>query len=94
MPSEVHGKLTAARMRTLPENVFAFPRVRKEPLVDAAHVRSAIARFRQVQGVSDAERDVAFANIRRAAEYFGVRLKETDWRNLGSDRPAARSQSE
>ena len=36
---------------------FAFPKERKEPIHDAAHVRNAIARFNQVEGVSDEERD-------------------------------------
>ena len=58
----------------LPDTVFAFPKERKEPLTDAAHVRSAIARFDQVDGVSDREREVAFANIKKAAQYYGVRL--------------------
>lgn len=61
----------------LPSSAFAFPKERKEPLTDAAHVRSAIARFDQVQGVSDHERDVAFANIKKAAQYFGVHLSKT-----------------
>jgi hypothetical protein len=82
--TEIHGKLTTARMRALPDSVFAFPRVRKEPLTDAAHVRSAIARFGQVKGVTDKERDLAFANIMKAAAFFGVRLRESDWRQLAS----------
>lgn len=82
--TDIHGKLTAARTRALPDSVFAFPRLRKEPLTDAAHVRSAIARFGQVKGVPDEERDLAFANIRKAAAAFGVRLKQTDWRQLAS----------
>jgi hypothetical protein len=84
--TEIHGKLTAARTRALPDSVFAFPRVRKEPLTDAAHVRSAIARFAQVKGVTDEERDLACANIRKAAAFFGVRLRETDWRQWASGR--------
>jgi hypothetical protein len=64
----------------LPSSAFAFPKERKEPLTDAAHVRSAIARFDQVQGVSDDERDVAFANIKKAAEYYGVHLSKTTYR--------------
>ena len=35
---------------------FAFPKERKEPLNDARHVRNAVARFDQVEGVSDRER--------------------------------------
>ena len=56
--------------------MFAFPRQRKEPLTDASHVRNALARFDQVEGVSDAERDLAFANIKKAAQYYGVDIRE------------------
>ena len=38
---------------------FAFPRQRKAPLEDASHVRNAIARFSQVEDVTDKERDEA-----------------------------------
>ena len=41
----------------LDEDQFAFPKERKEPLNNASHVRNAIARFDQVEGVSDDERD-------------------------------------
>ena len=59
----------------LPDSAFAFPKQRKEPLNDASHVRNAIARFDQVEGVSDADRETAFANIRRAAHHFGVEME-------------------
>ena len=62
---------------------FAFPEQRKEPLEDAAHVRSAIARFNQVKDVSDSERDVAWKRIKAAAKKFDVELHETSWRELG-----------
>jgi hypothetical protein len=78
-----HGPLDAAQVRALPESAFAFPRSRKEPITDASHVRSALARFNQVADVSDAERDLAFANIKKAAKYYNVELRETDWRELG-----------
>jgi len=87
-PAE-HGRLDAAEVNLLPRSAFAFPRSRKEPMTDASHVRNAIARFDQVEGVSDAERDLAFVNIKRAAEHFGIRMKETGWRQLGS--PSGRS---
>ena len=61
---------------------FAFPRQRKEPLTDATHVRNAVARFNQVEGVSDAERDAAWRRIRTAARRFNVELSETSWRQL------------
>jgi len=66
-----------------PDSVFAFPRQRKEPLTDADHVRNALARFDQVEGVSDGERDLAFANIKAAASYYGVDVHERSWRELG-----------
>jgi hypothetical protein len=59
-------------------------------MTDASHVRNAIARFDHVQDVSDAERELAFANIKKAAGHFGVEIKETDWRQLGS-RPCTRN---
>ena len=67
----------------LPESAFAFPNERKEPLTDASHVRNAIARFDQTAGVSDAERDRAFAKIKRAAKKYGVEMTETHWSELG-----------
>ncbi len=78
-----HGRLNAAQLNALPDGAFAFPRTRKEPITDAAHVRGALARFSQVSDVSDADRDLAFANIRTAAEHFGIDMHETDWRQLG-----------
>ena len=80
-PYTEHGRLTTRS--NLPESVFAFPAQRKEPLTDANHVRDALARFDQVEGVSDADRDVAFANIKKAAEHYGVEIHEKDWRELG-----------
>jgi len=80
-PAE-HGRLEAAQLSALPESAFAFPRLRKEPMTDASHVRNALARFDQVMDVSDAERDLAFTNIQKAAKYYGVEIRETDWRQL------------
>lgn len=62
---------------------FAFPKARKEPLEDAAHVRNAIARFDQVKDVSDAERDEAWHRILTAARKFNVDVKEKSWHELG-----------
>jgi len=66
----------------LPESAFAFPKERKEPLTDSAHVESAIARFGQVRGVSEAERAQAFANIKAAAGYYGVTVNASSWHDL------------
>jgi hypothetical protein len=61
---------------------FAFPKQRKEPLEDASHVRNAIARFDQVEGVTDAERDAAWKRILAAAKRHGVEVHEKSWREL------------
>jgi hypothetical protein len=62
---------------------YAFPKQRKEPLEDASHVRNAIARFDQVEGVSDAERDEAWKRIKKAAKKYDVDVSEKSWRELG-----------
>ena len=80
-PHEKHGTLT--KQSDLPDSVYAFPKQRKEPLTDASHVRNAIARFDQVTGVSDTDRDQAFANIKKAAKHYEVELTETSWHDLG-----------
>ena len=81
IPHEKHGTLTT--QSDLPDTVYAFPKQRKEPLTDARHVRSAVARFNQVTGVSDADRALAFANIQKAARYYNVDLSEASWPELG-----------
>lgn len=64
---------------------FAFPEQRKEPLEDASHVRNAIARFNQVKGVTDAERDDAWKRIKAAAKKYDVEVSEKSWREIGKD---------
>ena len=78
-----HGRLTAADKASLPTTVFAFPHARNEPMTDGAHVRDAMARFNQVGGVTDAERDLAFANLKKAASHFDIQMKETGWHQFG-----------
>jgi hypothetical protein len=80
-PHEKHGTLTM--QSDLPDSVYAFPKQRKEPLTDAKHTRNAIARFDQVTDVSDADRSLAFANIKKAASYYDVDLTESSWQELG-----------
>jgi hypothetical protein len=95
---QLSGTLDAAEVNRLPDSAFAFPALRKEPLVSASHVRDALARFDQVQeasdtdralarfdqvqGASDTDRALAFANILQAAEYFGVHVTESSWHDL------------
>ncbi len=80
-PHTKHGELT--ERSDLPDSVFAFPKQRKEPMTDASHVRNAIARFDQTTGVSDQDRELAFANIKKAAKHYGVDMTESSWKELG-----------
>jgi len=88
IPRQSEGLSTAEKDR-LAGKEFAFSKQRKEPLTDARHVRSAIARFDQVEGVSDAERDRAWKRILAAAKRYNVEVSESSWRDLtkgGKDR--------
>jgi hypothetical protein len=81
IPRETEGLSTAEQDR-LDDSEFAFPKERKEPLTDARHVRNAVARFNQVEGVSDAERDQAWQRILAAAKRYDVNVSESSWRDL------------
>jgi predicted Ser/Thr protein kinase len=74
--------LSTQKRNRMSRETFAFPKERKEPLNDARHVRNAIARFDQVEGVSDQERDAAWRRIRTAARKYGVEVQAKGWRSL------------
>jgi hypothetical protein len=74
--------ISTKRRDQMPAEKFAFPKERKEPLNDAGHVRNAIARFDQVEGVSDSEREAAWRRIRAAAKTYGVEVTARGWRSL------------
>ena len=82
-PYTEHGDLNSKDRKELPDSAYAFPKQRKEPLTDADHVKNALARFDQVEGVSNEDRDMAFANIKKAAEHYGIEVQEKDWHELG-----------
>lgn len=84
-------ELDAADRNAMSDSTFAFPRLRKEPLNDASHVRNAIARFDQVRDASDLEREEAFHRIQRAAKRFDVEMTEERWQDLG--KPSAGGKS-
>jgi hypothetical protein len=67
--------ITTRKRDSMPARRFAFPKERKEPLNDASHVRNAIARFNQVEGVSESERAAAWRRIKAAAKKFGVEVE-------------------
>ncbi len=77
------SELSEKQRDKLDEDQFAFPKERKEPLNNASHVRNAIARFNQVEGVSDDERDAAWRRIKKAADKYGVEVHEESWREIG-----------
>ncbi len=76
------AELSEKKRDKLSESDFAFPKERKEPLEDASHVRNAIARFDQVEDVSNKERDDAWKRIKKAAKKYDVDMSEDDWRDM------------
>jgi hypothetical protein len=84
IPRQSEGMSTAEK-DDLKNQEFAFPKERKEPLTDVRHVRNAIARFDQVEGVSDAERDRAWQRILAAAKRYDVEVSAASWRDLAKD---------
>jgi hypothetical protein len=83
--------LNVRARKAIPDSAYAFPRLRKEPINDARHVRNAIARFDQVRDVTDAERGEAFRRIRRAADKYGIEMTATRWQELGKPTPTMKS---
>jgi hypothetical protein len=92
IPRQTRG-LSTAEQDKLPDNVFAFPKERKEPLSDAKHVRNAVARFDQVEGITDAEKDSAWKRILKAAKKYDVDISESSWRELGQTKAQTKTQS-
>ena len=76
------AKLTAKSRDAIPDRQFAFQQLRKEPIENSNHVRNAVARFKQVTGVTDAERDLAWERIVRAARRYNVVINVNGWREL------------
>ena len=76
-------QLSSRDRHEVPESVYPFPKQRKEPMTDAAHMRNAIARFDQVKDATDADREQAFAILQAAAKQYGVDMAETNFKQLG-----------
>ena len=76
-------KLSTKDRQKLDKKSFAFPDQKKEPLENASHVRNAIARFYQVEGVTDDDRDAAWKRIKAAAKNYDVEVSENGWRDIG-----------
>lgn len=82
--------MSAKKRDSLDAKQFAFPKQRKEPLNDAKHVRNAMSRFDQVEGVSDKQCDKAWKRIQKAARRFDVEVSATSWRELGKPKTKKR----
>lgn len=65
--------------------LLLFPKQRKEPITDASHVKNVLARFNKLEDVSDKDRYQAFANIKKAAEHYGIEVHKTNWHSLGKN---------
>jgi hypothetical protein len=93
MATTKHGSRTLSTRQKdrMSSQTFAFPKQRKEPLNDARHVRNAVARFDQVEGVSDSEREAAWRRIRSAARKYGVEIEARGWRSLMGGRSGRKS---
>ena len=79
------SELSEKQRDKLDDDKFAFREQRKEPIENASHVRNAIARFNQVKGVSDDDRDAAWKRIKKAAKKYDVEVNEDSWREIGKD---------
>lgn len=69
------ARLSAGERARLPDRAFAHVDAegnRRLPIVDAAHVRNALARFNQVSFASDHERDAARERLLRAARKYRI----------------------
>ncbi len=69
------ARLTAAERSKLPDRAFAYvdsAGARRLPIVDAAHVRNALARFSQVEFEDDQARAEARTRLLRAAQKFRI----------------------
>ena len=73
-PKRGKHPMTSHTRHELSASQFAFPKERKEPLTDARHVRNAIARFNQVERVSNSARDAAWRRIKAAAKKYGIEV--------------------
>ena len=72
------AKLKSKQRNALSESDFAFPKQRKEPLNDASHVRAAMARFDQVEGVTAEEKEQAKHRILARAKELGIDVSDKD----------------
>src|SRR5829696_5717432 len=69
------ARLSAAERLRLPDRAFAYVDshgVRRLPIVDAAHVRNALARFDQVVFEDERARDEARVRLLRAAKKYRI----------------------
>lgn len=66
------AELTPEKRRELDKEKFAVPGKRKLPIHDCPHVRSAMGRFTQTEGLTQAEKRAAVRAIINKAEDCGI----------------------
>jgi uncharacterized protein DUF6582 len=86
------AELSEKQRDNLDEDQFAFPKERKEPLNNASHVRNAIARFNQVEGVSDDEREPGDGSRRPPTSMASRSVKRAGARSARNRRRLRREQ--
>lgn len=69
----LEAKLTTEERKELPSSLFGIPALRKYPLTDAAHVKSAISYFHKAP---DEYKEILARRIAKAAKKFGVEIAD------------------
>lgn len=65
----------------LPDHVYAFPHTKRDPLLDAVHVRNALQHFGEIEAKPE-EKELAFANLKRAADHFHVEVNGNSYDDM------------
>src|SRR5437660_12474149 len=68
--------LSSSARDNLSSSDFAVPGKRKLPIHDADHVRAAMGRLGQTQGLTPQEKATAKSRIRAAAKKFGIDVSD------------------
>lgn len=75
-PLDRFAEISGKQRDALDAGAFAVPGKRQLPIQDAAHVRAALARFSQTQGLTPEEKATAKTKIQAAAKKFGIQIAD------------------
>ena len=76
------SKLSEKDRRKIARKRFCLPQGAQRASCRCTSCQEAVARFDQVEDVTNKERDEAWKRIQKAAKKFDVELEEKDWRDL------------